>query len=122
MNTHVKILTIAATLLPFASTVVAAHAFLDHAIPGVGSTTASPIELELSFTEGVVPALSHIKIAAAGGAAVAVGKPVADTANRNVLHVTLGRPLKAGSYIVTWHVVSVDSHPTSGTYKFTVTP
>ncbi|MGH6674956.1 MAG: copper resistance protein CopC [Xanthobacteraceae bacterium] len=34
----------------------------------------------------------------------------------------LGRALKPGIYIVSWHVVSVDTHHTQGTYKFTVAP
>jgi len=36
--------------------------------------------------------------------------------------VRLAHPLKPGTYLVSWHVVSVDTHRTSGTYKFTVTP
>ena len=39
-----------------------------------------------------------------------------------VLHVPLGQKLKAGVYVVSWHVVSVDTHKTSGSYKFTVAP
>jgi methionine-rich copper-binding protein CopC len=109
--------------LAFVSTPVHAHAFLDHAVPGVGSTVSgAPAELQLSFTEGVVVALSGVKVASVGGAAVAVAKPIGDPSDPNVLRVRLEKALRAGTYVVTWHVVSVDSHPTSGTFKFTVAP
>ena len=109
-----------AALGALAPAVASAHAFLDHAVPGVGSTvSSSPAELQLSFTEDVEVPLSGVKIASAGGGAVAASKA---TGGGAVLHVRLGRSLSPGTYVVTWHVVSVDTHPTSGSYKFTVTP
>ena len=40
-----------------AATAALAHAFLDHATPGVGTTVSgSPSELVISFTQGVVVA------------------------------------------------------------------
>ena len=98
-----------------------AHAFLDHAVPGVGaSISGSPGELQLTFTEGVETALSGVRVTDAGGAAVATGKPTNE--GGSTLLVRLGKPLAAGTYVVHWHVVSVDTHKTSGTYKFTVSP
>jgi methionine-rich copper-binding protein CopC len=100
-----------------------AHAFLERAVPGVGSTVSSgPAELRLSFTQGVESPLSGVTIAAAGGGGVPASKPTADSSDRAVLHVRLGRALTPGTYVVKWHVVSVDTHPTSGSYKFTVAP
>ncbi len=118
-----RILLLAACACAFAATAAWAHAFLDHAVPGVGATvSASPSELELSFTEGVVPAFSGVQIAAVGGGAIPVGKATAEQGRPNVLRVRLGHALKPGVYLVSWHVVSVDTHRTSGTYKFTVAP
>lgn len=100
-----------------------AHAFLDHAVPGVGATVSgSPGELQLTFTEGVVVALCGVRVAAVGGGAVSVAKPTGNGKESDVLRVHLGKPLKAGTYAVNWHVVAVDSHPTSGSFKFTVAP
>ncbi len=97
-----------------------AHAFLEHAVPGVGATVGgAPGDLELSFTQNVVVALSGVSVAGDSGA-VAVAKPVA--ASPDTLRVHLARPLQPGTYTVTWHVVSVDTHPTSGSFKFTVAP
>lgn len=104
-----------------AGTQAFAHAFLDHAQPGVGTTIgASPSELELTFTEDIVAAFSGVHVATAGGAPVPTGKAVVGPAN--TLHVRLARTLKPGTYVVSWHVVSVDTHHTQGTYKFTIAP
>jgi len=114
---------LAAFACAFAATAALAHAFLDHAVPGVGATvSASPGELELSFTQNIVPAFSGVEIAEAGGGSVPVGKPVVDPGSPNVIHVRLGRALKPGVYTVRWHVVSVDTHPTHGDFTFGVGP
>lgn len=119
MRSLFKALAIAAGL-SLAAPAAFAHAFLDHAVPGVGTTvTQAPGALELSFTQKLVAAFSHVQIAGPGGTAIPTGKPVVSGA---VIHVPLAHPLKPGTYTVTWHVVSVDTHPTSGKYKFTVKP
>jgi methionine-rich copper-binding protein CopC len=118
-----RIFSLAAFACALAATAAFAHAFLDHAVPGVGATvSASPGELELSFSQNIVAPFSGVEIAAAGGDAVPAAKAVADPANPAVLHVRLGHALKPGVYVVTWHVVSIDTHRTSGSYKFTVAP
>ncbi len=104
-----------------ASTQAFAHAFLNHALPGVGTTiAASPPELQLTFTEDIVAAFSGVRVATAGGTAVPTGKAIVGPAD--TLHVRLARALKPGTYVVSWHVVSVDTHHTQGTYKFTIAP
>ena len=114
-------LALAAILAGLGATAASAHAFLDHAVPSVGSTVSTPpAELALTFTEGVVPALSGVRLAAAGGKAVALPKP--EKVGSDTLKVRLSAKLAAGTYVVTWHVVSVDTHATSGSYKFTVAP
>jgi len=113
----------AAFACSLAATTAFAHAFLDHAVPGVGATVSgSPSELKLTFTQSLVPAFASVQIAAADGAPVSAGKATSDPADPATLHVRLGQPLKPGAYKVTWHVVSVDTHRTAGTYTFTVTP
>lgn len=108
------------SLALFATTAPAfAHAFLDHAIPGVGTTVATaPAELALTFTEDIVPAFSGVRVTNINGAAVATGRPRFGPAN--TIHVRLGGTLSPGTYVVSWHVVSVDTHHTQGTFKFTV--
>ena len=89
----------------------------------MGATvSSSPSELELSFTQNVVIAFSGVSLATAEGGQIPTSKPTLDSGSPNVLHVRLGRALKPGTYVVSWHVVSIDTHPTSGTYRFTVAP
>ena len=115
--------TLAAAVCAFAPVTASAHAFLDHAVPSVGGTVhGAPAALDLAFTQDVVVALSGVTVARTGGDGVPAAKPTVDGANPGLLHVRLGRALSPGTYTVTWHVVSVDTHPTSGTYKFTVAP
>jgi methionine-rich copper-binding protein CopC len=114
---------LAAFACVLAATAAYAHAFLDHAVPAVGATVSgSPGEIELVFTQNIVPAFSGVEIAAAGGGAVPAAKAAADPANPAALHVRFGQPLKPGVYVVNWHVVSVDTHKSSGSYKFAVAP
>jgi methionine-rich copper-binding protein CopC len=111
----------AAFACALAATPAFAHAFLDHAVPAVGGTvTGSPHELQLNYTENIVLAFSGVHVAAEGGAAVSTSKPALGAPNELIVKLT--RSLKPGTYVVSWHVVSVDTHHTQGTYKFTVTP
>jgi len=95
-----------------------AHAFLDHSDPKVGSTlSAAPPALTLVFTEGIEPAFSRIEVTDEAGAAIdakQVEHPQTDT-----LRVALPS-LKPGTYKVHWSVVSVDTHATEGTFRFSV--
>ena len=101
------------------SQTASAHAFLDHATPSVGSSVSvAPDALTLTFSEGVVPALSGVVLSGPGGKAIALPKPTPTGAD--TLQVRLPGRLSAGLYVVTWHVVSVDTHRTSGSYKFTI--
>ncbi|WP_026607959.1 copper homeostasis periplasmic binding protein CopC [Methylocapsa acidiphila] len=121
MRKILKILAAATAACLLAATAAFAHAFLDTASPGVGATVrGSPSELRLSFSQNIVAAFSGVQISTASGQAVSAGKAV--LVAPNVLTVRLGRALSPGAYVVSWHVVSVDTHPTSGTYQFTVAP
>jgi len=96
-------------------------AFLDHAVPGVGLTVSgSPSELRLHFDLGVVADLSSVQVITSTGAAIPVSKPVNDPSDQQIVIVRLGRALPPGTYTVTWHMVSVNKRPTSGTFHFTV--
>ena len=120
MHRFLNLLIAGAFATSFAATAAFSHAFLDHATPGVGMTVSgSPSELTLSFTQGVVVAFSSVTISGASGA-VPASKPVNDPSNQQIIHVRLGHALKPGSYTVTWHVLSVDTHRTAGSYRFTV--
>jgi methionine-rich copper-binding protein CopC len=114
-------------LLDLAATVAVimgadAHAFLDQAVPPVGSAVpASPKEIRLTFSEGVEPRFSAIELATSDGRTIATGPAVRDPGDDKQLVLAVP-PLAPGRYKVSWHVVSVDTHRTEGVYSFTVAP
>jgi methionine-rich copper-binding protein CopC len=97
-----------------------AHAFLDHAVPPVGATVAtSPSTLQLFFSEPIEPSFSGVLLATAAGQRVTTGAAAIDPNNPAALVLPL--PLLApGRYRVRWHVVSVDTHRTEGSFEFSV--
>ena len=96
-----------------------AHAFLDHAEPRVGSTVAAPpTEATLVFTEPIEPAFSRIEVLDSAGRRVDTGSPEHPAPEK--LGIKLSG-LGPGTYTVHWAVVSVDTHETEGSFKFTVT-
>lgn len=105
-----------------AAPVTYAHAFLDHASPAVGSTIhAPPKEVRLWFSDSIEGAFSTISVTDASGRRVDDGKTVVDGKDAAVLRTDL-TALPAGTYTVTWRVVSVDTHSTQGKFTFTVAP
>ena len=94
-----------------------AHAFLDHADPKVGSTIHEPpSQVTVWMTEGLEPAFSKLQVFDANGTEV----DSKDTkVNGNTMTVSLPK-LAAGKYRVSWQVVAVDTHRTSGTFEFTI--
>src|SRR5882672_5615046 len=110
-------LLVALLLIAIAPVAARAHAFLDHASPLVGSTVlAAPHEVVLTFTQNLEPAFSSAQVTDAGGARVDQGKA---QASGNTMTIGL-KSLGPGSYKVHWHVLSVDTHSTEGTFTFHV--
>ncbi|QBR70502.1 hypothetical protein CU048_03545 [Beijerinckiaceae bacterium] len=94
-------------------------AFLDHAVPRVGLTVSGPVrELSLYFTREVL--YSSVQVTSPTGAVIASSKPINDPSEQSVVSVRFGHALKPGTYLVSWHVVSIYERPTSGTFRFTV--
>jgi methionine-rich copper-binding protein CopC len=98
-----------------------AHAFLDRAVPPVGSTVKAPAEIALRFTEKIEASFSTVQVTGPGGERVDAGDVHADEHEPSVLRVSL-KPLAPGTYKVVWRVVSVDTHVTEGDFRFKVAP
>jgi hypothetical protein len=106
--------------MPLIASPAFAHAFLERAEPPVGSEVASPPHrITLKFTEGIEPFFSTIEVRDAQGALVATGKPHTAPGDNRELDLDLP-DLHSGRYTVTWHVTSVDTHKTEGSFQFTV--
>ena len=116
-----------AWLVALALSVVAvgafAHAFVDHAVPAVGSTVHDPPrEIAIWFTQELEPAFSTITLQdAKGNAIAAAAKNAVDPSNRTLLRLPVPA-LAPGKYRVVWHVLSIDSHVTEGDFTFDVAP
>ena len=110
---------ISALLTLTAGTAAKAHAFLDHAEPRVGNKVASPPHaVTLWFTQNLEPAFSSVTVTNAAGQRVDVGKP---RVSGDQMSVSL-RGGGTGTYHVSWHVLSVDTHKTEGNFTFQVGP
>ena len=94
-----------------------AHAMLDHASPAVGNSVASaPREVSLTFTQNLEAGFSSVEVTDANGVRVDQGKP---QISGNTMSVGL-KTLPQGTYRVRWHVLSVDTHKTEGSFTFSV--
>ena len=114
---RIPTLATAALLAAMASNAAWAHAFLDHAEPRVGSTVpTAPRELVLVYTQNLEPAFSSVEVSNADGARVDLGKP---SISASTMRVGL-KQLPPGTYRVRWHVLSVDTHTTQGSFTFHV--
>jgi len=99
-----------------------AHAFLDYALPAVGSSVrASPAQLKLWFTQRLEPAFSTVQVVDRAGKRADKGDGQVDRADATLLRVSLP-PLAPGRYRVMWRVLSVDTHVTEGDFTFDVAP
>jgi methionine-rich copper-binding protein CopC len=97
-----------------------AHAFLDHALPKVGSTVQqAPDAVHIWFTQNLEPAFSTIEVRDEAGNRVDKGDPAVQSGDEMAVAL---KPLPAGKYKVMWHVLSVDTHESTGTFTFTIVP
>jgi len=100
----------------------AAHAFLERAVPAVGSVVhASPARIELRFTQRIEPAFSSVQVFDTAGKRIDRDDGAVDAADATLLRVSLP-PLAPGTYRVKWRVLSIDSHVTDGDFSFDVAP
>ena len=109
----------AALLLTFGSRAWA-HAFLDYALPEVGSVVnKSPSHILICFTSGLKYHGSWIKVFNAKGKEVDKKNSHSDPKDWCKLFVSVPK-LPPGRYKVSWHADALDGHITEGTFKFTI--
>ena len=97
-----------------------AHAFLEESTPADGSEVASaPPQVTLRFSESVQVNSDGVSVLTSAGARVDDHDAHLGAAGDQVL-VTLRPDLGRGTYLVSWHVISSDTHPVSGGFSFGV--
>lgn len=78
----------------------------------------APREVALIFTQDIEASFTTVEVSDAAGRRVDEGPP---TVRGNVMRVSL-KALPPGVYRVKWHVLSVDTHQTEGSFTFEVRP
>ena len=102
------------------ASVASAHAELSASTPAADSVLpTAPTEIVLTFTEDVTPTVDAIRLVDSDGRALAVGE-VTQSGGNDTLSVEIQATLADGTYVVAWRAVSVDSHPISGAFLFSV--
>ncbi|MBA2683688.1 MAG: copper resistance protein CopC [Gemmatimonadaceae bacterium] len=122
---YITISTMTAALLfggvtGFAPASVRYHAHLVKAEPAVNDTIATtPRSVRLLFSEPLELSLSRVTIVRVGGDTVKTGglRHEGSEAATVSLDVTVPATMP-GTYVVTYHVVARDGHPTKGSYNF----
>src|SRR3954451_24963006 len=97
-----------------------AHAELLSTDPSNGGVYDSPPKaITLRFSEGVEVALGGIRVYTSDRERVVTGKPEHPNGQQSVVTTSLPK-IGDGTYVVTWRVISSDSHPIDGAYTFQV--
>lgn len=98
-----------------------AHAHMTAASPAANATVPAGVKaVTLQFNEPVMARFSGFDVTAGNGSKVTMAPVAVDQRGRKSLTANLKAPLTAGTYKVTWHVVSADTHRMQGAYSFTV--
>ncbi|MFC8040299.1 copper resistance protein CopC [Paenarthrobacter sp. NPDC057355] len=107
-----------ASALLFSAAPASAHDVAESTAPANGATVAEvPASVSITFNNRPLAIGSGVTVTA-GGENWADG-PVEIIDSQAVQKLRAGAP--AGEYTVVWRVVSSDSHPIEGTFKFTAT-
>jgi methionine-rich copper-binding protein CopC len=108
------------SLLIAASLAAHAHAHLDHSTPAANSVLrVAAKEVVVWFTQDLEPSFSTMLVHDSEGVRVDKEDAHVDRDNKKVMRVSL-KPLAAGTYKVTWNVLSVDTHKTDGSFEFRI--
>lgn len=93
-----------------------AHAVLTKSSPAAASVVQEqPREVVLTFSESISPVNDKIRVTGPDGKRADTGRITVDGAT---LRIELPSDLKRGTYLVSYRVISADSHPVPGGFTF----
>jgi hypothetical protein len=99
-----------------------AHAFLDHAEPGVGATVAAPpAKIVLHFDSELELAFSSFRVEDASGKQICSSEPAERNPDSTLLFALPQLPGR-GVYRIIYSVLARDGHLTEGDFELTVGP
>jgi methionine-rich copper-binding protein CopC len=106
-----------------AATAADAHPRLKDSSPAAGSILKNtPASIRISFSEGLIARFTGLVLKDSGGRAIPTGDASVSGPDNTQLTVPIRGTLKPGTYRVTWHAVSVDTHRVTGSYAFRILP
>lgn len=115
-----SVMALAGLVLGLGAAPAFAHAALESTDPAAGSVVpSSPPAVELRFSEAVSVGLGGVRVIAASGDTVRTPRPATVPGRPEIVRQPLPR-LSRGTYVVTWRVLSADSHPVRGAFTFSV--
>lgn len=106
---------VAAAAVTLAPGVALAHSVVVDTTPAQGATVAAPRTITVTFNEDVRTQFAYTRLVGPGGQV-----PTTTKVTGPDLVATPGSPLTAGAYTLSYRVASEDTHPVSGTVRFTV--
>jgi len=111
----------AVAALAVTATPVLAHPKLLSSTPAAGATVGPVKDISMHFSEGLVAPVSGADLAM-DMKGMAPMKMTVKTAVKDgkTFVITPGATLMTGHYILSWHVVSTDTHRVEGKLAFTV--
>ncbi|HEU0241632.1 MAG TPA: copper resistance protein CopC [Micromonosporaceae bacterium] len=105
-------------VLAFPAGAAQAHAALIRTVPAQGSIVlTAPSEIVITFSEVVQPVPSRITVISPEGKRIESGPPrvVGDD-----MHIPVRTDVPGGTYLVSYRVISADSHPVGGGFTYSV--
>jgi len=113
-------LALAVTAIVLTAGPASAHAILESETPNASSTVAvSPPQITLVFSENVSISPTSIELFNDKGNRVDIGAVQHSPTTDHDVQATV-KHLDNGGYVVTWQVISADSHPVHGAFTFGV--
>ena len=101
-----------------------AHPRLISTTPAPNSAAAKANKVQLNFSERLIGGMTAAKVTMIGmpghGPIKVDGFTQSLAPNGKTVILTRARPLSAGTYRVSWHAVSVDTHRVAGSFGFAV--
>ncbi len=105
-------------LFAFPAGAAQAHAALVRTSPAQGSiVTTAPSEIVITFSEVVQPVPTRITVIAPDGKRIDSGNP---RVQGDDMHIPVRTNVSGGTYLVSYRVISADSHPVGGGFTYSV--
>lgn len=118
LKRSLAVIVLAGVLLAVDAAPAFAHAVLISTDPAAGTTlTKTPKTVTLRFGENVEASLGAIRVFNQRAQRIDVSAPFHPGGQGGAVSATLPS-LRAGLYVVTWRVISADSHPVHGAFTF----